>query len=137
MKNRNRSPFLILIVKKLFKGTGRKSKMDCQSWFSKKWSKIIHPWKKDALVLKETLDPSRQSIEWLKNFLLSLKERKTLQHQILKKFFCLMGITGIASMGSALFLFLQGKSEAVFYINVVFIAFSFLGLLLLIKRLKP
>lgn len=48
-----------------------------------------------------------------------------------------MGITGIASMGSALFLFLQGKSEAVFYINVVFIAFSFLGLLLLIKRLKP
>ena len=140
MKNRNRSPFLILIVKKLFKGTDRKPKTDSQSsqsWFSKKWSKVILPWKKDALVLKETLDPSRQAIEWLKNFLLSLKERKTLQHQILKKFFCLMGITGIAFMGSTLFLFLQGKSGAVFYINAVFITFSFLCLLFLIKRLKP
>jgi len=137
MKNRNRSPFLILIVNKLFKGTDRKPKVDSQSWFSKKWSKIIHPWKKDALVLKETLDPSRQSIEWLKNFLLSLKKRKTLQHQILKKLFCLMGITGIISMGISLFLFLQGKSGAVFYINAVFITFSFLCLLLLIKRLKP
>ena len=137
MKNRNRSPFLILIVKKLFKGTGRKPKMDCQSWFSKKWSKIIRPWKKDTLALKETLDPSKQSIEWLKNFLLSLKERKTFQDQILKKFFFFMGITGIISMGSTLFLFLQGKSGAVFYINAAFIAFSFLCLLLLIKRLKP
>ena len=140
MKNRNRSPFLILIVKKLFKGTDRKPNPDSQTsqnWVSKKWSKIIHPWKKDALVLKETLAPSRQSIEWLKNFLLSLKERKTFQDQILKKFFCLMGITGIAFMGSTLFLFLQGKSGAVFYINAAFIAFSFLCLLFLIKRLKP
>jgi len=139
MKNRNRPPFLILIVKKIFKGTDRKPKTDSQnsqSWFSKKWSKVIRPWKKDTLVLKETLAPFRQSIEWLKNFLLSLKERKTLQDQILKKFFCLMGVTGIISMGSTLFLFLQGKSGAVFYINAVFIAFSFLCLLLLIKRLK-
>lgn len=137
MKNRDRPRFLILIVKKLFKGTGRKSKRDCQSWFSKKWSKVIHPWKKDTLALKETLDPSRQSIEWLKGFLLSLKERKTLQHQILKKFFVLMGVTGIISMGSTLFLFLQGKSGAVFYTNAAFIAFSFLCLIFLIKRLKP
>ena len=140
MKNRNRFPFLILIVKKLFKGTDRKLKTDSQSsqnWFSKKWSKIIHPWKKDTLVLKETLDPSKQNIEWLKNFLLCLKERKTLQDQILKKFFILVSITGIAFMGISLFLFFLGNSGAVFYLHIIFITFSFLCLILLIKRLKP
>ncbi len=137
MQDKNRSPFLSPLSKKDLKGMIIKPESNSQTWLARKRRQIIRPWKEDALLLKEVLGSAQKSIKDLNSFLLSLRERKTFSCQILKKFFILMSITGIISMGISLFLFFLGDSGAVFYLHIIFIAFSFLCLLLLIKRLKP